>query len=149
MNTYSTMRARRDADFVRCLRRTLEEHAHEQPTVKPLMLLTLRKPAPQYYVSYGYALRVLRERRSGLRSRYKERSTEHMWQTIEKAVARLRERHNLSVGEALQRVLTEGRAPAFFIAPTTAQRIYQESLAIHSRNSRSSQQTINLNTPVK
>ncbi len=149
MNTYTTMRARRDADFIRCLRRTFKEHAAEMPTVKRLMLLTLRKPAPQFYVSYGYALRVLRERRSGRRSRYKGSAAEKMWQTIENAVAGLRERHSLSVGEALQRVLTEGRAPAFFIAPATAQRIYQESLAGNRRHSLSSQNTISRNTHVK
>lgn len=149
MTTYTTMRARRDADFVRCLRRTFEEHADELPTVKRLVLLALRKPAPQFYVSYSYALRVLRERRSGLRNRYKGSCAEKMWQTIENAVTRLRERHSLSAGEALQRVLAEGGAPAFFIAPATAQRIYQKSLAGTRRRAASPQHTININTPAK
>ncbi len=145
MIIYTTMTDRRDADFMRIFRRTLEEHADECPTVRQLARLAVQKPAPQFYVSYGYARRVLRERRKNLRSRCKGRCAEQLWLTLENAVRKLEKRHGIAADEALQRVLADSAAPSFFISPATAIRIYWKSIAPSRRHSALKKQVANKN----
>ncbi len=77
------------------------------------------QPAPTYYCTYEYALRMLRVYRHGrLRLRRDRRFA--LWTELNSRVSRLMERRHVSLPEALANVLADGHASQFFIAPATA-----------------------------
>lgn len=81
-------------------------------------------PAPGYYVSFDYALRVLRYmRRSGIIPR-QGNGAGALWRELGCKVTALQQRHCISDSEALSRVLADGNASSFFIRPATALRLY-------------------------
>lgn len=81
-------------------------------------------PAPGYYVSFDYALRVLRYmRRSGFIPR-EGKGAGALWRELCSKVTALQQRHRIPDSEALSRVLADGKASSFFIRPATALRLY-------------------------
>lgn len=77
-------------------------------------------PAPAYYCTHTYALRILRVLRHGrLKLRNDRRSA--MWHELNERVTRLMERRpGISLPTALTHVLAEGHASQFFISPARA-----------------------------
>ncbi len=76
-------------------------------------------PAPHYYCTFEYALRMLRVLRHG---RLKLRNDRRLaqWMEINSKVDRLMEKRGCSLIEALTHVLTFEPASRFFITPSTA-----------------------------
>lgn len=77
------------------------------------------QPAPCYYCTFEYALRMLRILRHG---RLKLRNDRRLllWQELDSRVSRLMDRHGYRLDFALANVLASGHASQFFISPARA-----------------------------
>ena len=77
-------------------------------------------PAPCYYCSYDYALRMLRVLRHGRLNLRRDRRLA-MWQEIDAKVTALMERRpEYNLPRALAHILASATASQFFISPSTA-----------------------------
>lgn len=83
-------------------------------------------PAPAYYCTYEYALRMLRVLRSGRIAMRNDRRRA-MWEEINAKVSRLQAvSPGTSLPTALAHVLAAGGASQFFISPATALTLAQK-----------------------
>ena len=81
-------------------------------------------PAPHYYCTFTYALRMVRLLRHGrLPLRHDRRRM--LWEELNIKTAIVQARRGCRLPEALAGVLASGSASQFFIAPTTALRLVQ------------------------
>ncbi|MCM1077058.1 MAG: hypothetical protein NC411_06835 [Bacteroides sp.] len=78
-----------------------------------------QSPAPMYYCTYDYALRMLRVLRHGRLTLRRDRRLKQ-WEELNERVSRLMEKRAIRLPEALANVLAEGNASQFFISPSTA-----------------------------
>lgn len=93
--------------------------AGTRPDLDAVAAKVALSPAPTYYCSYDYALRMLRVLRHGrLRLRRDRRLA--LWCELNTRATRLMESRGVSLSEALASVLADGHASQFFIAPATA-----------------------------
>lgn len=76
-------------------------------------------PAPTYYCTYDYALRMLRVLRHG-RLRLRRDRRYALWTELDAKASRIMERRGVSLPVALASVLSSGHASQFFISPSTA-----------------------------
>lgn len=76
-------------------------------------------PAPAYYCTYDYALRVLRVLRHGRLTLRRDRRLE-LWTELNARASHLMEKRGVRLPEALANVLADGCASQFFISPATA-----------------------------
>ena len=81
-------------------------------------------PAPHYYCTYTYALRMLRVLRHGRMPLRRDRRLE-LWTELNEKCSRLMERRGCNLPEALSNVLASEGASQFFIAPSTALKLVQ------------------------
>ncbi len=115
--------AARDRDFMRACRQVIAESTDTSLTIDKVTARAAQMQAPSYYVEYSYAMRklnALAARRHTLDSK----TVCSRWTEIQARVAALMERRALSRNEALARVLREGNASSFFLAPRSAARLY-------------------------
>lgn len=91
-------------------------------TLQEVALRAAMSPAPHYYCTYEYALRMLRVlRHNRLKLRNDRRLA--LWKELLGKVEGLMERGGYSMGESLSSVLSKGQASQFFISPSTAYRL--------------------------
>lgn len=90
-------------------------------------------PAPAYYCTYDYALRVLRVLRHGRLTLRRDRRFE-LWTELNARVTRLMERRGIRLPDALANVLADGGASQFFISPATASAIARRYYIPSTRN---------------
>lgn len=83
-----------------------------------------KSPAPCYYCTFTYALRMLRVLRHG-RIRLKRDRRLELWTELDGKCERYMSRHGCNLPEALSNVLAGESASQFFIAPSTALRLVQ------------------------
>lgn len=81
-------------------------------------------PAPHYYCTYEYALRMLRVLRHGRLSLRRDRRR-LLWEELNTKVSMLMARRGCRLPEALASVLASETASQFFISPSTALRLVQ------------------------
>lgn len=81
-------------------------------------------PAPHYYCTYEYALRMLRVLRHGRLSLRRDRRR-LLWEELNTKVSMLMARRGCRLTEALASVLASETASQFFISPSTALRLVQ------------------------
>lgn len=84
-------------------------------------------PAPTYYCTYEYALRMLRVLRHGRLKLRRDRRL-MLWLELNERTTALMERHGISLPDALARVLADGHASQFFISPSRAATLASEIL---------------------
>ena len=113
----------RDRDFMRACRRVIAESSDPDLTIAKVSARAAAMRAPSYYVEYSYAMRKLNAL-AARRSRLDGKTTCARWTEIQSRVEALMERHDLTRNEALARVLREGGASSFFLAPRSAARLY-------------------------
>lgn len=111
----------RNRHFIaRCRRIMLETPAGEPISREKVARQAAMSPAPCYYCTYEYALRMLRVLRHG-RLPLRNDRRRAMFEEIDAKTARLQElRPGMSLPAALAHVLAAGRASQFFISPATA-----------------------------
>lgn len=83
-----------------------------------------KSPAPCYYCTYEYALRMLRVLRHGRLELRRDRRRQ-LWEELNVKVSLLMARRRCRLPEALASVLAAGSASQFFISPATALRLVQ------------------------
>lgn len=81
-------------------------------------------PAPHYYCTYTYALRMIRLLRHG-RLELRNDRRRQLWEELNIKTAIVEARRRCKLPEALANVLATHSASQFFIAPATAIRLVQ------------------------
>lgn len=122
MPTGQKINTLRNYHFMRVVRRLLATGHYN--SLAEVAAAAAREPAPQYYVSYDYALRRLRKGKSFHADR--TTMTEDMWRELGEKVACVQEMFGIDLGRALQRVLTDSKASSFFLSPASALRLYYQ-----------------------
>lgn len=84
----------------------------------------IHSPAPHYYCTYEYALRMIRVLRHG-RIRLRRDRRLRQWSELSERCQELEDRRGMTLPSALAHVLAKGNASEFFISPVTGKRILQ------------------------
>lgn len=113
----------RDRDFMRACRRVIAESDDPCLTIAKVTAQAAAMRAPSYYVEYSYAMRKLNALAARRRS-LDNKTTCSRWTEIQSRVDALMARYGPTRNEALVRVLREGGASSFFLAPRSAARLY-------------------------
>lgn len=123
-----TLIEKRNRDFIDASRKVIaamkangERHLM---TFTEIAIRTAAYPAPCYYVSHEYALRVLRVMRHGRLTFRRDRRRE-MFEELDRKVRQLQDKTGMSLNYALWNVLEHSSASSFFINPSTAVRLMQ------------------------
>lgn len=115
----------RNRHFIESCRRIMRSlPSGEEINLMRVAMAAAKSPAPHYYCTFTYALRMLRVLRHG-RIRLKRDRRLDMWEELDAKCSRYMERHGCRLPEALCNVLASESASEFFIAPTTALRLVQ------------------------
>lgn len=125
MNDNNSLKAlsQRDRDFMTACRKVISESTETDLTVDKVAERAAAMKAPAYYVEYSYAMRKLNAL-AARRAKLDSKVTCRRWEEIRGRVERLMELHGLNRNDALARVLREGDASSFFLAPRSATRLY-------------------------
>lgn len=117
--TKDTPLSRRDRDFMAACKRVIARSASRSLTVAQVASLAALEPAPEYYTTYGYALKRLRSLRAG----HPHRDPGPRWTELLQRTEELCRRRGIRFHVALAHVLAGG-ASSFFMCPSTARRVY-------------------------
>lgn len=98
--------------------------AGEEINLTRVAMLAAKSPAPHYYCTFTYAMRMLRVLRHG-KMKLRGGRRLNLWVELNGKCNRYMDRHGCNLPEALGYVLATERASEFFIAPTTALRLVQ------------------------
>lgn len=111
----------RNRHFITACRRIMSQTPAGTPISRSeVALKASMSPAPCYYCTYTYALRMLRVLRHGRLTLRRDRRLA-MWQEINaKVTALMDKRPGTSLPVALSYVLASSTASQFFISPATA-----------------------------
>lgn len=90
------------------------------------------EPAPCYYCTFEYALRMLRVLRHGRLHLRNDRRLA-LWKELDARATRLMERHGYRLDFALANVLAAGHASQFFISPDRAMDILRSAFNHETR----------------
>lgn len=89
---------------------------------------TINSEAPGYYITYDYALRLLRQyRRRKLPRNYSTLKRDMITEIARKVNKLMESQQGYTEGEALAMVLAGGNASRFFISPISARRIIKNN----------------------
>ena len=125
--TIITMTRQRDEDFYRACCRELRgaiDSGKSYDTTRSLIKATLQCQAPQFYVTHTSALRRLRELRSkNYRPTYGAK--QRLWADLDARVSAVERRHGIDLSDALMRVLSDFRAPSFYLSTSTGEKIFR------------------------
>lgn len=117
---------KRQQDFKKIFNSLLKKHHRngKAPTLSAVITETIMSGAPSYYVGYDHARRTLSMYRRGLLPKNYNRLRRKMIAEIAHKIDRINRKKGIHAeGEALTRVLAEGKASRFFISPQSALRI--------------------------
>ena len=121
---------KRNRDFIDASRKVIASMKNNNEThfmtFAEIARRTAASPAPAYYVTHEYALRVLRVMRHGRLGMRRDRRRE-MFQELDNKVSVMQMRTGMSLPDALWHILENCPASSFFINPTTAIRLMQRS----------------------
>jgi len=96
----------------------------EEINLTRVAVMASKSPAPHYYCTFTYALRMLRVLRHGRMALKRDRRLD-MWTELNGKCTRYMARHGCNLPEALGYVLASESASEYFIAPDTALRLVQ------------------------
>lgn len=118
--TQSTMR--RDHDFLMSCRRVIRDMASDRPIrVAEISAAAVRTGVTGYYMTYDYALRMIRYVRAhpGKAAALRKRQ---MWEELAAQVEREMAAWRIGQRDALARVMADGTMRGYQLAPSTAVR---------------------------
>lgn len=135
MNTPATMKTRlskllnrRDLDFMAACRKVMANSGNRRLTCAYIAITAAASPAPSFYITFDYALRLLRRADSSLSSTAAARMA-----YIRARVDRLVASRGLSDSDALSHILAGPSPQGFYLTPQTAVRLfYRLRKSIHS-----------------
>lgn len=116
-------------------RKVIASSTDKQLTLKKVAAMAGKSSTGGYYLTFDYALRVLRRMRR-YHTPVPDNSAGRRMAEIERRTAALQQRRGLTDREALTMVLADGSASSFFICPDTARHIYTQTLK-HLRREKS------------
>lgn len=115
----------RDRHFRQACRRViLDLPAGASFTLDEIIERAIHSPAPYFYCTYEYALRMIRVLRHG-RIRLRRDRRLRQWTELSARCLELEEKRGMSLANALTHVLATGKASEFFISVVTGKRIFQ------------------------
>ncbi len=114
--------SRRDADFMAACRREMQGDRMPR-SARELAARVAGGEAPEFYLTYEYAYRALREYRRTGRLPRKSHPGVDMWKEIALRVELEEQKRGRTFAEAVA-VTLEGPAPRFYIRSSTAERLY-------------------------
>lgn len=130
-----TNRQIKQRDFlVECRREMARAVEKGEPTtVEEIAWRASQRPAPGYYLEYGYARRQLGRLMAGDQSGVVNRG--EMWRELLGRIREVMDRTpDLKFGQALSRVLAVGGASSYFYSASYAGRLYKRLRAHHRRH---------------
>ncbi|MCM1348031.1 MAG: hypothetical protein NC338_01350 [Firmicutes bacterium] len=113
------MKNLRDRDFMRECRR-IAANSKERLTMSQVAVAASRVKAPEFYLSYDYALRQLRTLTKREFKGISRCGAKAVFLELRKRVDRIMKRSNLSEADALLKVLLDGNAPRFYLTEGAA-----------------------------
>lgn len=116
-------REERDQDLLRAYERVLKSFGKEAPYIsrKELVKRAVESGAERYYVTYEEAFRNIRRIVNGKPLKCKNKCKRAMYMSLYEVVMRYRRIYpELPFNRVLMRVLSEEKAPRFFISPERA-----------------------------
>lgn len=116
-------RDERDLDLLKAYNRVVKSFGKEAPYIsrKEMVKRAIESGAERYYVTYEEALRNIRRIMNGKPLKCKNPCKRAMYLSLYEAVKRYRENYpELPFNRLLIRVLSEEKAPCFFITPERA-----------------------------
>lgn len=122
VTTMQSLIETRDRHFLNVCRKIIRDHYPAKLTLREVAERAVMSPAPHYYCTFEYALRMLRVMRHGRLKLRNDRRLE-MWKEINTKVEKLMRRQGYSLIDALSNVLAGEPASRFFITPDTAFRL--------------------------
>lgn len=133
-----TMKRLRDRHFLQSCRRVISESS-KPLTAAEVAVEAALAPAPEFYVSYCYALKRLRMyRRRGVDSIPTEGASA-VFRELDRRVSARMERTGDTDSQALAHVLAYGHAPCFYLRPSAAIYLYsvlKQRSQLHRRRHR-------------
>ena len=120
----------RRKDLQKCYDKIVKQCKKQGVKSTPTTIIeqTINSEAPGYYITYDYALRLLRQYRHRKLPRNYSALKRDMVIEIARKVNKLMElQQGYTEGEALAMVLASGNASRFFISPISARRIIKKS----------------------
>lgn len=123
MNSTLKALSPRDRDFMRECRRVIATSADPHLTVDKVTAEAASRRAPSYYVEYPYAIRKLNAI-AARRHKLDGKQCNGRWIEILERAGALMRRHGITRNDAVARVLREGNASSYFLAPASATRLY-------------------------
>ncbi len=122
-----TMIETRNRHFLDAARRVMKTiPAGHSVDIRYVAAKAAASPAPHYYCTYEYALRVLRVLRHGRMSMRRDRRLAMFSEINDKCSRLMALQPGLRLTDALTFVLTSERASQFFIAESTAEKLVQQ-----------------------
>lgn len=118
-----TMKRLRDRHFLQACRRVVSE-SKRPLTAAEVAVEAAASPAPEFYVSFCYALKRLRMYRHRGPDSIPEKGASAVFGEINRRVTLRMERTGESVTDALSAVLAQGNAPCFYLRPSAAIYLY-------------------------
>lgn len=110
----------RDADFRTAAQRVRSRLQSRRVSVAELAELTLREPAPGFYIGVDHALKLLS---AGYEPKAGGLKAEMLGELRRRVAAMARKRPGESLVRTVSRVLCDSAAPRFYIGQDTAMRI--------------------------
>lgn len=126
----------RDRHFLAALRKAISSlPAGEKIDIEALAMRVANSPAPAYYCTYPYALRMVRVLRHGRLTLRRDRRLA-LWTELNERASRLMRLRGIRLPHALATVLADGHASQFFISEATAVSLARQLLAGRTRTAR-------------
>lgn len=144
------MKNQRNRDFIRACRRIISE-SRRALTAAEVAVAAASGPAPEFYISFGHAYKVLSHmRRHGLTM--PREGNQAVYADLHDRVEVLMRRRRCGLAEAIALVLAAGNAPRFYLTPKSAVFLYSSLAGRRNSNKRTKPQKHNrhadLNCPV-
>lgn len=127
----------RNRHFMEACRRVIAE-SPTPLTAEQIAFTAARRPAPAFYVSYGQALRRIRDYRKNHGGNFPREGAMSVYAELNERTKRKMHACRIPETQALSQVLADGNAPCFFMKPRAAAFLYYRlrSLARSERRQR-------------
>lgn len=116
----------RDRDFLAACRRYIARSPRSDLSICEVTAAVAAEPAPSYYLTYEYALRIVNERNLAPGASTAAAVIRRRRELLERFDAYMAQHPGADRRDAIVAIL-ESRASSYFISPETARRIYSHS----------------------
>ena len=122
--------ATRQRDFNRCYNKIVKLYKLQgkKPSCSTIIIETVTKEAPSYYITFNHARRLLSQyRRNKLPKNFRKLRRDMVCEIAQKVDRIMHMHQSFSESDALTIVLSRCKASRFFITPVSARRLISNS----------------------